>query len=252
MRPPVTPRADGAVTPSSPLPWPVPYSVRESARARHARLRVRPESGLEVVLPRGMSRALIPELLERHRVWIQRTLRAVCGEAGQAVVSGLPEVLSLHGGRVALPLRWGAAVRGAVLREGELLLPEGPDNLASGCRRLREWVRGHARETLDRTLRELAAAHGFRVRGVRVRLQKSRWGSCTASGDISLNLCLVFLPDELCRHVLLHELTHTCHCNHGPGFWKALFVAEPDALALDKRLRRAWMHVPGWIWLASH
>jgi len=84
---------------------------------------------------------------------------------------------------------------------------------------------------------------------VRFRRQKSRWGSCTAKGALNLNTCLVFLPTELARHIILHELAHTKHLNHGQGFWKLLFSMEENALALDKRLRRAWRHVPEWMWL---
>ena len=239
---------------SAPCPasWPVPYTVRKSAQARSARLRVRPESGLEVVLPQGMPPDLVPGILERHRAWIERTLTAVCGSASPAPTATLPELLSLHGGRLELPLRWGAGVRRATLQEGLLLLPEQADAVNAGCRRLREWLRAYAKETLERNLLELAAEHSFQVSAVRVRWQKSRWGSCTVRGSISLNICLVFMPDDLCRHVLLHELAHTRHCNHSQAFWKTLFAAEPDALAQDKRLRLAWRHIPAWIWTPAN
>lgn len=234
-------------TPSLPS-WPVPYTVRKSARARSARLRVRPESGLEVVLPQGMPPALVPGILERHRAWIERTLTAVCGGNPLGPAAALPKGLVLHGGRTELPLLWDAAVRRATLRDGQLLLPEKSDAVGAGCRRLREWLRGYAKENLQTNLLDLAARHDFRVGAMRVRWQKSRWGSCTVRGAISLNICLIFLPDDMCRHVLLHELAHTRHCDHSQAFWKTLFAVEPDALAMDKRLRRAWRHVPTWVW----
>ena len=87
---------------------------------------------------------------------------------------------------------------------------------------------------LTARLRELALCHGFVYERVTIRNQKSRWGSCSARNNISLNMKLVLLPDELMDYVLLHELLHTRIKNHGPAFWDAL-----ERLAGDARQKRA-------------
>ncbi len=231
---------------SFPAAWPPSYSVRVSAKALRARLRVLPDRGLEVVLPRGLDPALAAGFVERNRDWIERTLHRVCPEgAPETAAPDLPETVALHGGALSLP----------VLCAGEtppettaITLRVRRDDREAALRQLRRRVKEYATSFLAKELKTLAAAHGFSFANLRFGCQRSRWGSCTVRGDISLNICLVFLPLDLARHVLLHELAHTLHCNHGQGFWKVLFAAEPNALALDKRLRKAWRYVPGWIW----
>ena len=121
------------------------------------------------------------------------------------------------------------------------------DSPALVLRRLREWVREEARVYLGGLLDSLAREHGFSYASLSIRFQRGRWGSCSARGGISLNACLLFLPERLARHILLHELCHTRQLNHSRAFWKQLFAVDPNALAHDKAIRHAWRHVPAWI-----
>lgn len=226
-----------------PRAWPPEYSVRVSARAKYPRLRVLPGVGLEVVLPRRMRQENAAEIVERHRDWICKTLDRVCGADREQAGEPFPTAVSLRGGmdvhaivRAGEPLPEGLAVR--------LKAAEDEDALQE----LRNWTRAHAARVLADEVAFLAGEHGLSYSALRFRRQKSRWGSCTAKGSLSLNTCLIFLPPDMARHVILHELAHTRHMNHGQGFWKLLFAMEPDALKLDKRLRSAWKYVPAWIW----
>jgi predicted metal-dependent hydrolase len=95
-------------------------------------------------------------------------------------------------------------------------------------------------------LEQLAREHGFSFASMQVRFQKSRWGSCSSKGRISLNVCLIFLPELLVRYILLHELCHTRQMNHSAAFWKLVLTADPDALSKNRAMREAWKYVPGW------
>ncbi len=79
------------------------------------------------------------------------------------------------------------------------------------------------RRSLISRLNELAREHDFHFNKVSLRNQKSRWGSCSAQDNISLNQKLYFLPDHLRDYVLVHELAHTREKNHSPAFWNILF-----------------------------
>jgi predicted metal-dependent hydrolase len=92
-----------------------------------------------------------------------------------------------------------------------------------------------ARELPARLL-ELAAPLGYAVAGVTVRDQRSRWGSCSPKGRISLNWKLVQAPPSVRDYVLLHELTHLSEPNHSRRFWKKLEAACPW-----HREARAWL-----------
>ena len=80
------------------------------------------------------------------------------------------------------------------------------------------------RSSLTKRLDELALQYDFQYNKISLRDQKSRWGSCSAHNNISLNKKLYFLPDHLRDYVLIHELAHTRQKNHSPAFWKILFV----------------------------
>ena len=79
-----------------------------------------------------------------------------------------------------------------------------------------------AAQFLVQELNILADRHGFDTGRVTVRNQKTRWGSCSADNNISLNINLVHLPPELRRYVILHELLHTRIKNHSRKFWKEM------------------------------
>ena len=98
--------------------------------------------------------------------------------------------------------------------------------------------RREAHEILAARLAKIARRHGYKYNRVSVRNQKTRWGSCSAKNNISLNIKLTLLPDDLCDYILLHELVHTKVKNHGPDFWAEMLRVEPDARALDKRVNQ--------------
>lgn len=96
---------------------------------------------------------------------------------------------------------------------------------------------GEARELLVSRLHQLAERHGFSFKRVSIRRQRTRWGSCSAANNISLNLKLSLLPDELRDFVLVHELVHTKIKNHGQKFWRKLEEIIPGARLLDRQLK---------------
>jgi predicted metal-dependent hydrolase len=72
---------------------------------------------------------------------------------------------------------------------------------------------------------------------ITIRNQSSRWGSCSHSGTLSFNYRIALLDPELADYVIVHELCHLAHMNHGPKFWQAVSRAIPDHKSLRKRLR---------------
>ncbi len=96
--------------------------------------------------------------------------------------------------------------------------------------------RVEARKKLVRRLNELSEQHGFIYNKVFMRNQKTRWGSCSAKNNISLNMKLVRLPDEIIEYVLLHELIHTRIKNHTNEFWTELNRLLGDAKKMDRWL----------------
>ncbi len=83
----------------------------------------------------------------------------------------------------------------------------------------------------------LAGQHGFRYNKIFIRNQRTRWGSCSARNNISLNSKLMQLPDELIDYVILHELLHLRIKNHRRDFWEELSFLAKDAKALSARVK---------------
>lgn len=81
-----------------------------------------------------------------------------------------------------------------------------------------EQLRAEAKRTLPQRVEELSTRHGLRYGRVTIRASRSKWGSCTAKGNLSLSLYLMTLPEHLRDYVILHELAHTVHHNHSQNF----------------------------------
>jgi len=94
-----------------------------------------------------------------------------------------------------------------------------------------------ARELPVRTL-ELAAWHNFTVRRVTVRNQRSRWGSCSRRGTISLNWRLIQAPPFVRDYIVLHELAHLKEMNHSRRFWREVARLCPDFADAERWLKQ--------------
>ena len=99
-------------------------------------------------------------------------------------------------------------------------------------------LRSLAVATLIPRLHELAALHGLTVSRVSIRNQRSRWGSCSRQGAISLNFRLVQMPAWVTDYVLIHELMHLQQQNHAPRFWRLVERACPEFREAERWLRR--------------
>jgi predicted metal-dependent hydrolase len=100
---------------------------------------------------------------------------------------------------------------------------------------------------LPKELEKISTAINLPFSQVSIRKQKTLWGSCSNSKNISLNYKLLFLPQPLMRYVLIHELCHTIHMNHSSKFWQLVGRFEPNYQNLDPQLREVWKIIPPWL-----
>ena len=136
----------------------------------------------------------------------------------------------------------------AVEREGNHLVLFGRSEDVVACRvALERWLSRKGHQKLEPWLMHLADEHGFKLKRVVVRSQRTRWGSCSHSGTVSLNVRLMFLPEDLARHVLIHELCHTVQMNHSSQFKALLEQHEPGCRGSRSRLRKEWSTLPLWL-----
>ncbi|MGK0674156.1 MAG: SprT family zinc-dependent metalloprotease [Halothiobacillaceae bacterium] len=224
--------------------WPPPCSVRISARAKRVLLRFHPEKGLEIVSPTRLSTCQVNDVLEHHRAWIERHLQKLRAWPKD----GLPESIDLpavgqHWHLTHVPGMPSGRLHADAQRQ-HLTLHGSPALLWP---LLGRWLLHQAKLHLPPRLLEHARQHGLQPSGVNVRWARSRWGSCSHQGRISLNARLLWLSPQEVDYVLLHELTHLEHFNHSPAFWQALEARCPGARQWHQRLRKTSACLPGWL-----
>jgi predicted metal-dependent hydrolase len=103
---------------------------------------------------------------------------------------------------------------------------------------LSEGEKGEARKYLIKRLNYLSNKYGFPYNRVFIRNQRTRWGSCSSKDNISLNMKIIRLPQELQDYIILHELVHIKHKNHSKKFWQAMDKLVGDSKQLKKRMRQ--------------
>ena len=226
------------------------WTVRVSRRARRLSVRVYPGGRVEVVAPPGASAAMVQRFVGVHRQWIDRRIEDLSAMRG--LMDDLrPSSIELCaiGRRFRIRYEWEPASAGVRLQqlEDELIVRGAVHEERSVAAVLRDWLMKLATRELARELDAVAQRGGFRFNRMQIRRQRTRWGSCSVAGTISLNLCVMFLEPAVMRYLLIHELSHTKHMNHSKRFWSLVESHEPAYRRLDRELVSGWRRVPGWV-----
>ncbi len=233
---------------------PAPWAVRRSTRARRLSVRVFRDARVEVVAPVRASVTSIESFLTAHREWIERRRRAFLQD-GPAPTPFPPAVLELEGigetWRVHLaggPGRLRAiASAGSGVLQVQGGIPPGEAGKLELQRALRDWLLRRGRAALAPLLTEQSRSTGLIYQRISLRSQRTRWGSCSSRGTISLNLALLFQSPEAVRYLMIHELAHTRHMNHSALFWALVAQHCPQWRRLDRQLLDGWRRVPSWL-----
>ncbi|MBU6230493.1 MAG: M48 family metallopeptidase [Cyanobacteria bacterium REEB459] len=228
-----------------------PYSIRQSSRARRVSLKVHLNGRVEVVVPLGFNQEQLPALLQSRREWLWQMV-------GQIQATMAEDHCEARPGQIQLRSRqqtWLVLYQEAKLEQIKLsqiqpltLALRGNIHSPGDCRDLlRQWLGRKARAELAPWLRQLSFELNLPFRRISIRGQKTRWASCSSQKDISLNYKLLFLPTDLVHYVFVHELCHTIHMNHSPGFWQLVAEKYPAYGPVRAQLREGWRYIPGWI-----
>ncbi|GAK32186.1 hypothetical protein AQ1_00048 [alpha proteobacterium Q-1] len=207
--------------------------IRRHDRARRLGLRIDRRRALAVcTAPMGASARQIDQFISHHQGWIKaqldrlpQRLRFIPGSF--VPLYDVPHLIQ-HGDH--LP-------RAPQIIEGAIHVGGPPDRLED---RILRWLRAMAQDHLATQARQHASRLDVELGRVRVRDTISRWGSCTAAGDLSFNWRLVLAPPLIGDYVAAHEVAHRLHMDHSPHFW-----AVVDRLVPHRHEARLWLRQNG-------
>lgn len=206
------------------------YTLKRSRR-RTLAIHVRPGPVVEVRAPQRLARAVIDRFIAERAGWIDAKLaelQALPAPFRPAYTDGEHHPYLGY----EYPLAVLSRARGVALRDGRLRVGVADAGDSEAVERaLQRWYRDRAhavfRDRLDRALAGLAT-WGLPQPRLTVRAMRRRWGSCSSTGKVTLNLHLIKMPVALLDYVIHHELCHLLEMNHSPRFYALMDAAMPD------------------------
>ncbi len=219
---------------------------RKSHRAKRLSINVRVPRNVRVVLPIDVSFSIAEKFVQTKRQWIIDHLCRLDNRTPEVPIfdENQPIKTRYHTLELCAAQRTNEKIDINVLPG--IIQIHYPENLAIQHESVQKAIRLgmlkaygiEAREILPKRTFELSRQFGFRYAGLRIKNQKTRWGSCSSRNHINLNLQLMRLPDHLIDYVILHELTHTKIKNHNEIFWSELARVFPQPQIARKEMKR--------------
>jgi predicted metal-dependent hydrolase len=227
------------------------YNLRRSERAKNIRILVKPDK-IEVVAPHRTSEQKIKAFVEAQQDWIKSAIIRIAERASrtpslapQHYADGVYIPFQGHQYPLAIKPVSSKTVRIQRLQDESFLasVPHGLEQEQSSeliRLVLIRWIKSQAKLQASLLIEKHAERFKLFPRSLRIKTQKSRWGSCGPQNDINLNWMLMLAPPEILEYVIVHEICHIKHRNHSADFWLLVEKHLPDYLQ-----RRHWLKTYG-------
>ncbi len=206
-------------------------------RLRTLRLAVLDERTVTVTVPLSYSDRQVHDLLERKKRWITKHLsrhRALAEERASNVGTAL-----LLGRRYAIAFTE-EAEEDVHFDEASGIVYIRGDKRSSLHVTLERWYRARAATLIPPRVKDLAVEHRLSVGSITIRGQRTRWGSCSSSGNLSFNWKLLQAPPFILEYVICHEVAHVRFMSHSQEFWRFT-----EQLCPRYREAKAWLREHG-------
>jgi predicted metal-dependent hydrolase len=216
-------------------PQQLPLALIPNRRARRYVLRLRADGVARVTIPRGGSRTEAVRFAERNRQWLEQQIQRLAARPKRRPEWRIGTQILLRGEQINIEA--GTNGESGLIRFGTETVQV--TDLAAD---LRGPIERHlwqlAAKEFPPCVLEFASLHNLLVRRVTVRNQRSRWGSCSRAGTISLNWRLIQAPSFVRDYLILHELAHLREMNHSSRFWREVERLCPDYKTAEEWLRK--------------
>ncbi|MBT3469455.1 MAG: M48 family metallopeptidase [Opitutae bacterium] len=215
----------------------MPVLVRRSNRARRLRLTIGVQGEAILTIPRGCSRAEGIKFLHKHGDWMKKHLGNRKKKSALSLMEFLQKQgwLSFAGKKYSIKISFGNSSRIKFMDDFLcfFLNRDGDEELE-----LVGLLRQLASEKLKTRTWDLAEEKQLSLARISVRNQKSRWGSCSDRGTVSLNWRLLLIRPDLQDYIILHELAHLTEMNHSGTFWLLLETYDIQARKHDREVTK--------------
>lgn len=213
--------------------------IRKNKLARSVKLSVGVDGGLRASMPYYSPEFAVQRLVNHNRTQIREMLAL-------HNTKNLYKNGDLIGKTHTLFLRYFDGKSIKISLEGNQVFVQIPENLpfespivqAEIRKIVAKILRKQAKAYLLRRINFLAEKYGFYFKKLRFSHTSTRWGSCSSSGTISLNIALMNLPHHLIDYVIIHELCHTRQMNHSEKFWAEVSKYCPDYKKCVKEMKQ--------------
>lgn len=197
-------------------------------------VRVNGEGKILVTVPRGGSRKGAIAFAREHAVWL-RQQQSLAEESKQRLTLAAGDWIWFRGEKAELVVtkKWGRPLLS--FADQNIYIADEETDLA---RPLVKALRAIAKSELPQAVAAFASQFGLKYEGVSIRDQKTRWGSCSSTGRISLNWRLVMTPPQVSDYIVIHELMHLKEMNHSHLFWRLVREVCPDYKAHERWLEK--------------
>ena len=221
------------------------YQIRKSAKRKTLAITVHPDNRVVVSAPATCSNKNILRFVEDRSNWVRKVIQANLQRVKQDEVRKFEtgQKLLYLGSRYILRVEGGTSSQ-VILEDGHICVRLPVEDLTrepSGVRKhLIDWYMACALAKVKEKLPVLANKIGVEPRSVTVKSMKSRWGSCSVHGRISLAWNIIMAPEPVLDYLVVHELCHLLHHDHSPEYWKLVSSVFPA-----HKEKRRWLRENG-------
>jgi predicted metal-dependent hydrolase len=214
----------------------IPYSLIYSNKARYLRIQIKIKGEIEVILPPGFQVADAESVMQQKHSWIKKRLELIKRTENRFYLLG--HEINVTQNYDLFIKRHKISIKDHHLK---IISPSGA--IEDTVTIYNTWLRKLAKKSLVARVHTIADNLNFEIGRISIRGQKTRWGSCSKTGNLSFNYNLLKFRKEVVDYVIIHELCHLKQMNHSEKFWKLVAGFSPNYKKLRKELRDSPGHV---------
>lgn len=211
----------------------IPYSIHFSSRSHRLTIKLDSSGNVIVTAPSRYPKYRIAEFVESARGWIQAQ------QSAAVIKPVLLSTTNVYYFGKNYEVKVSRSFDGSVKVGKEIIIasPLQSTKVADATiALLSDWLKNRAVEYISKRVYELSERMGTEFHGLAFKQQKTRWGSCSSQKNLNFNWKLIHAPTDVIDYVIIHELAHTKHMNHGKAFWEYVTSFDPD-----HSLHRRWL-----------